>query len=192
MPSTSVVEICNRALQKLGAKRITSLTQDTPNARACNVAYEVLKKAELRSHPWNFAIKRAELAADATDPSWGRSKAFTLPEDFLRLLDDYPEDLSNSKDWQIEGKKIITDDSAPLYIRYIYDVTDPNEFDALFCEALSSRIAMEICEELTQSNSKIATMEGMYIKTIREARRINAIENVAAKPPEDEWVTVRD
>lgn len=192
MPSTSVVEICNRALQKLGAKRITSLTQDTPNARSCNVAYEVLKKAELRSHPWNFAIKRAELAADATDPDWGRSKSFTLPEDFLRLLDDYPEDLSNSKDWQIEGRKIITDDSAPLYIRYIYDVTDPNEFDALFSEALSSRLAMELCEEITQSNSKIATMESMYTKTIREARRINAIENVAAKPPEDEWVTVRD
>jgi hypothetical protein len=66
MPSTSVVEICNRALQKLGAARITSLTQDTPNARSCNVAYNVLRKAELRSHPWSFAIKRAELAADAS------------------------------------------------------------------------------------------------------------------------------
>lgn len=189
--ATSVVEICNRALQKLGAARITSLTENTPNARSCNVAYEVLKKAELRAHPWNFAIARAELAADATEPDWGRANSFTLPSDFLRLIDDYPELNLNSKDWQIEGKKILTNDSAPLYIRYIYDVTDPNEFDALFVEALASRMAMELCEEITQSNSKIQTASQMYKDTIREARRNNAIENVAAKPPEDEWVTVR-
>jgi hypothetical protein len=191
MPSTSVVEICNRALQKLGAARITSLTQDTPNARSCNVAYNVLRKAELRSHPWSFAIKRAELAADATAPSWGRANSFTLPSDFLRLMDDYPEDNMNNKDWQIEGKKILTDDDAPLYIRYIYDVEDPNEFDSLFSEALSSKIAMELCEEITQSNSKLQAVSEMYKAAIREARRINAIENVAAKPPEDEWITVR-
>ena len=32
----SDVTVANRALQKLGAKRIESLTQDTPNARSIN------------------------------------------------------------------------------------------------------------------------------------------------------------
>ena len=96
--ATSEVEICNRALQKIGAKRITSLTQDAPNARACNVAYFVLRDMELRNHPWNFSIKRAELAADATPPDWGRQNSFTLPSDFLCLRPDYPEDNLNCKD----------------------------------------------------------------------------------------------
>lgn len=187
----SEVEICNRALQKLGVKRITSLTEDSKNARSCNVAYSVVRDAELRSHPWNFAIARAELAADATDPDWGRAKAYTLPSDFLRLLPDYTEDNLNSKDWQIEGRKIYSDDSDPIYIRYIYRVTDPNEMDALFREALATKLAFELCEEITQSNTKKSELKDDYKEIISEARKANAFENVAQESPEDTWSTVR-
>lgn len=188
----SEVQICNRALQKLGAKRITSLTQDTPNARSCNVAYADLRDAELRAHTWNFAIKRAQLSADATAPTFGRSNAFQLPTDFLRLLPPYPEDNSNTLDWQIEGRKIYTDDSAPLNIRYVYQVTDPNEFDSTFREALATRIALELCEEITQSNTKKELLMADHKKVIAEARRTNAIENVAQMPPDDVWFTARE
>jgi hypothetical protein len=188
----SNVEICNRALQKIGAKRITSLTDDdSKNARACNVAFESCKLAELREHPWSFAVARAELAADSEEPDWGRANSFTLPADFVRLLPPYEEDNTNDLDWQIEGRKILTDDSAPLYIRYIKDVTDPNEMDALFREALACRIALEICEELTQSTQKLQNIDQLYKDCIRKAKRTNAIEAPAQQPPEDPWVTVR-
>ena len=187
----SEVDIANRALQKIGAKRIVSLTEDTVNGRAVNLAYEILRDAELRAHTWNFSIERASLAADSSTPDWGRSNSFTLPSDFLRLLPPYPEDNSNQTDWQIEGRKILTNDSAPLYIRYVKIVTDPNDMDALFREALSARIAAEICEELTQSNSKKTEMKDDYKLAIREARRVNAIENVSAETPEDTWISER-
>lgn len=187
----SEVDICNRALQKLGAKRITSLTDDSVNARACNSAYEIVRDAELRSHPWNFAIARAELAADATAPAWGRANAYQLPSDFLRLMPDYPEDNSLSKDWVIEKNKILSDDTDPIYIRYIYRVEDTSLFDALFIDALATKIALELCEELTQSNTKKEILKADYIDTIRRAKRANAIESISAQPPEDEWVTVR-
>lgn len=187
----SEVEICNRALQKIGAKRISSLSEDTVNARACNACYATLRDAELRAHVWNFAIARAELAADATDPDWGRAKSYTLPADFLRLINDYPEDNSLTKDWQIEGNKILTDDSDPIYIRYIARITDAALMDVLFREVLSARIAMEICEEITQSNTKFAAISEDYKAKIKEARRTNAIENVAAESPEDEWIYKR-
>lgn len=187
----SAVEICNRALQKLGAKRITSLTQDSSNARACNVAYESVLKSELRAHTWNFAIKRAEIAADATSPTWGKAKSFQLPSDFLFLAHDYPEDNLNSKDWQIEGRKILTDDAAPIYIRYIYLVTDPNEMDSLFIEAFATQLALQLCEEITQSNSKKDAIFTEYKDIIKTARKANAIEQISAEPPEDTWITVR-
>ncbi|HMX98855.1 MAG TPA: hypothetical protein PK473_03025 [Nitrosomonas sp.] len=184
--------ICNRALQKLGAKRITSLTQDTANARACNVAYVPVRDSELRAHPWNFSIKRATLAADSAAPSWGRARSFQIPSDFIRLLPPYPEDNLNNLDWQIEGQKIMTDDTDPLYIRYVSRITDPNEMDALFQEALSTRLALELCEEITQSNTKKAALEEEYKRIIREARKLNAFENPSSQPPDDEWITVRD
>lgn len=187
----SEVSIANRALQKLGATRIASLSDASTSARAANACYEILRDAELRRHAWNFAISRAALAADATAPDWGRANAFELPTDFLRLLPPYPEDNLNTLDWQIEGRKIYTDDSAPLYIRYVAQVTDPNTMDPLFRELLASRMAVEMCEELTQSNTKKAALRDEIKETIAEAKRTNAIENVSAETPEDTWLTAR-
>jgi hypothetical protein len=187
----STVEICNRALQKLGASRITSLTQDNKNARACNVAYEPVKLAVLRDHTWNCSIQRAEIAADATEPEWGRANSFTLPSDFVRLVDDYPEDNTLQKDWQIEGRKILTDYDDPIYIRYVYNVTDPNEMDSLLREAISAALAVELCEELTQSNTKKAALKEDYELILRRAKRTNAIENVAQDAPESSWLSSR-
>lgn len=187
----SKVEIANRALQLLGAKRIVSLTEDSRNARAINAAFEPVKLAELRKHPWCFATKRAQLAASSTTPLFTRSNSFPLPSDFVRLLPPDPEVNFNDLDWVIEGKNIITNDSAPLDVRYIYDVTDPNEMDALFREALSAKLAEELCEEITQSNTKKAVAKDAYKDVIADAKRANAIEKPADKPPEDEWVTCR-
>lgn len=187
----SVVEVCNRALQILGAKRVVALTDDSTNARACNLAYDAVRMAELRKHSWCFAIARAELAADADSPAWGRATAFTMPSDLLKLLAPYPEDNLNSLDWQIEGRKILTDDSAPLYIRYVRDEEDPNVMDALFREALSARMAYEMCEEITQSNTKQDLARERYRDAIADARKANAIEQVSAEAPEDVWITAR-
>lgn len=188
----SVVEICNRALQKVGAKRITSITEDSKNARACNVAYGPLRLAELRAHFWSCAIKRAQLAADATAPDWGKSNAFQLPSDWLRMATPYPESNTFDNDWEIEGLKIYTNQDAPLQIRYIADISDPNIMDALLREAISSRMAYELCEELTDSNQKKEGLLGAYKLNIMEARKVNAIEKIAATQPEDSWVTARE
>jgi len=187
----SVVEICNRALQKIGAKRITSITEDSVNARACNNAYNPLRLSELRSHPWSCAIARAQLAASSTEPLFGKAYMYPLPSDYLRSLPNDPGYNLNSEDWQIEAGNILTDDTSPLNLRYIYDLTDPNIMDAMFREALACRLALEICEELTQSNQKKEALKMEYKEAIREAKRVNAILNIAANPPEDEWITIR-
>ena len=187
----SKVEIANRALQIVGAKRIVSLTEDSRNARAINAAFESVKRAELRKHPWSFAIKRVQLAADATAPLFSRSNSFPLPSDFIRLLSPDPEVNFNDLDWVIEGRSIITNSSAPLDVRYIWDVTDPNLFDTLFREVMSAKLAEQLCEEITQSNTKIATAQAFYKDVVTEAKKTNAIEKVSEEPPEDTWITCR-
>jgi len=187
----SEVGICNRALQKLGAKRITSLTQDAVNARACNTCYSELRDAEMSAHEWSFAVDRVQLAADATAPAFGRTNAYQLPSDYLRLARPYVEDNFNSLDWIIEGLKIYTDDTGALEVRYVKQVTDPNVMHVLFREALAARMALEMCEELTQSNTKKASLQSEYAAFIKEARRVNAILKIPAVSPEDEWLTIR-
>lgn len=187
----SVVEICNRALQKVGAARITTITEDSVAARACNALYEPLRDAELRNHNWGFSIKRRALAADSTAPAFTKDNQYTLPAECLYVLPPDDEDNRNDLDWIIEDGKIVTNDSAPLNIRYVAQVTDPNKMDPLFREALATKMAFELCEELTQSNTKKESLREDYKEIIVRARRRNAIENKAQEPPEDTFLTCR-
>ena len=64
---TDAVGICNLALQRIGSKSISSLTEDTAAGRACNRVYTQARDSELRAHPWSFARERVQIAADSTE-----------------------------------------------------------------------------------------------------------------------------
>ena len=196
--ATSNVTIANRALQKLGAKRVESLTQDHPNARSVNACFESVRDAELRRYDWAFAIARASLAADSEDTLWGGWNRFVVPNDFLRLILD--DESTSVVDWRLEGLRdsgddsvlaIVTQDAAPLKIRYIAKVTDPTFFDPLFIEALACKLALECCEEITGSTSKKESVKDDYKTAVNEAKRIGSIERAEKDPPDDEWVEAR-
>jgi hypothetical protein len=187
----SDVEICNRALQKLGVARIVSLTEESTAARACNAAYTAVRDAELEDHTWSFAIQRSQLAASSTAPLFGKTNYFPLPTDFIRLAEPDEGDNLNSLDWQIEYEGIATDDGAPLEIRYVSKVTDPNKMTPLFREAFAARLAVELCEELTQSNTKMEAVKQWYKEQIGKAKKSNAIQRPAQQPPTDTWLTCR-
>lgn len=187
----SEVQIANRALYKLGAAPISSFSDGNNRSEACNDNYYDVRNALLRAHPWSFAIAQVSLAADNVPPAWGRVNAFALPADFLRMLRPFPEVNLLTLDWVIQGKKIYTNDQSPLYLRYIQLVTDPNIFDPLFREALACSLAVELCETITQSNTKKAGLFQERANIINEAKRAEAIESVPEDPPEDLWLTVR-
>lgn len=189
--AASEVSICNLALQKLGAKRITALTEDSNNARQCNACYETLRDKELRAHPWLFAITRAVLTPSATPPAFDYLYAFPLPADCLRLL------LPNRSmlDWVVEtqdGQRVIlTNDGDSINIRYIKRVTDPNQYDPNFVIMLACQIAWHTCEQITQSNEKKAVAEQDYKTARAEAKKINAFEDEPQDAPASSWETAR-
>lgn len=183
---SSVVGICNLALQLLGDKNITSITEDSARARECNTCYESIRDAELVRHNWNFAIKRAQLPALADAPAFGFTVQCQLPSDCLRPI--FP----NTKvDWVIEGRKLLTNAGAPVDIRYMARVTDPNEFNSAFIICLAARMADHMCERITQSNQKKADAKAAYKDALTEARRTNAIEKLPEESEEDDWVSAR-
>lgn len=58
------IDICNRAMQHLGARRIDSIlgfTEISAQASECSFAYDKLRRAELQSSYWGFAITRTVL-----------------------------------------------------------------------------------------------------------------------------------
>lgn len=183
----SEVSICNLALQKLGATRIASLTDDSRNARSCNAAYEHIRDVELADHDWNFARARTTVAADATAPAFGYAYSYTLPADCLQIRPDNSADL----DWQIEGNNLLTNWGAPLELVYTRRVEDPNLFHRAFIEALACRLAIHMCDEITQSNQKLANLDQQYTVAIRDAKKANAFAKVSQEFPEDSWLAAR-
>ena len=196
----SQTEICSRALTKLGADRITSITENSKSARAMNALWETVRKAELRKRIWKFATMRTTLPAVSTPPAWGYNNAFQLPADFLRLvqvndtfavpaLTDYRDQDDSS--YQIENGLILTIFNAPLKIRYVQDVTDTGRFDALFVEVFASKLAYEACEEITQSLSKRQQANEDYKQAMHDATLTGAVERAPQGFPDDSWVIGR-
>lgn len=185
----SITAVCNRGLQLLGAARILDITDDSRNGRACNACYNEIRRSEIRKHRWRFAIKRTVLAPlNETDPHAEFAYIFQLPSDCLKILK--PEN-DPYCDWQLEGRKIFTNSSSALNLRYLADIEDPNTFDENFSEMVSAKMAEVMCEEITQSNTKKAVAKDAYKEAKMEAKRSNAFETIPAQPEDDEWVLAR-
>lgn len=183
----SEVDICNLALTKLGEEPIISLTADSKAGRLCNLHYALARDDTLRSHPWNFAVGRESLALSTTSPAYDFSNQFALPTDFLRVIST---DLPRGAVWKVEGKFILTD-SATLKIRYVKRITDTEQFDALFVQALAARIAWELAIPLTDTRTLQEQMFNLFNAKISEARTVDAGEGTPDQIEASTWLDSR-
>ena len=173
----SVVDICNGALNQLGASTILSLTEDSKNARLCNARYTQVRDSLFRSHLWNCLIKRVELARDVDTPSWGFSYQFTLPADCLRVITI----LNYDYDYKIEGRKILANHGT-VKIQYVARIEDPNQYDELLRETISAALAADIAYAITSSNPTASNMYTLFQDKLREARFVDATEGQSTNP----------
>lgn len=196
----SEVDIANRALGKLGAATIINLEDDDPKAVVMKVAFPTVRDAELRRRRWRFSLARHSLPAESQAPAFGFARSFVLPSGCLRVIQVGDYDLGpNMADyraaptelWSIEGRKILTNFSAPLKIRTIQQITDTTQFDAAFVEAFASRLAYECCYRITQSHEREDRALRDYRMSVREAIQSNSLEVASSEPTDDTWVMGR-
>ena len=189
----SVLNICNSALNLIGASTISALTEDTKNARLCNQRYEPVRNRVFRGHNWNCLIKRVQLAANSTDPVMEYAKSYALPSDCLRVLKIHngtTDSIASDLDYKIEGKNIVTDETT-VYLVYIALDTDPNNYDVYLREAISHQLAADLAYAITNN----ATLANNYMtradERLREARFIDATENALGTIESNEFVDAR-
>ena len=184
--STSNVQIVNNALVRIGGSSIISLDENSEAARAANLIYEQTRDAVLRDHLWNFAMIRSSLAANAVAPAFGYVYSYALPTNCLRVT----QLEEKSMVFKIEGRNLLTDES-PARIIYVSRVTDPNQFDAMFTEALSARLAAELAITVAESNSLYQNMMEVYRMKITDARSIDGQESGEPEIVSDTWLDSR-
>ena len=171
----SDVDICNSALNMIGASNIISLTEDSRAARVCNQRYEFIRDAVFRAHPWNCLVTRTSLAADSDTPAFEFDHQHTLPADCLRVL--RPENPDTV--FRVEGRKIISS-TTPVKMIYVARITDPNEYDQLLIESIAARLAADVSYALVNSASLSQMLMATYDSKLSEARFVDATEGTPA------------
>lgn len=173
------LDICNRALSKLGQRHITALgkSQD-PISMQCSLLYHPARKETLSACRWSFAVKADTIIAlpevkgvDVLPPPFKRQ--FPLPTRCLRVL-DVP--LSR---WSLMGRRLVAPgDIDALVITYIDDVEDTTRFDPLFVDALVCRLAEKLALPVTGSHSLRQNLLNEYHKILLpQASHINQVQH---------------
>lgn len=126
---------------------------------------------------------------------------YFLPYGYLRVAPQNPKAGSTTflggptgnqyPDWEFNGGFIITRRAPLIMLRFAADIADVTQMDSMFCEGLSCRIGMEVCEELTQSTSKIQGIGAEYKQFMGDARAVNGIEQGPTEPYEDDFISCR-
>lgn len=192
----SQVQVVNLALTKLGQDRVTSIDDDIEAARVMRSLWDFTRDAVLASYPWKFAIVSAELPALADAPTasdW--SLQYELPETCLRLVQVGGTSAFYTRSVEVfalEGGKILTDEAAPLRVRYVSRVDAVGLWPVLFGRAVAMQLACDAAEKLTNSNAKFDSAMQAFMLAIREARRQNAIERPPQGVDDSDWLSARD
>jgi hypothetical protein len=126
---------------------------------------------------------------------------FRLPYGYMRIAPQDPKagivpwlgapvgNLPN--DYLLQGNYLTSMTNVPINLRFSADVTYVVSMDPMFCEGLACRIAMGVCEELTQSADKMKMIASEYQRFMDDARVANGIELGTTEPDQDEWISVR-
>lgn len=189
------VEIYNLALTRLGHDRLIDPSDAVEAAYVLESIWPMTRDAVLASYPWRFAIKRTSLAALASVPAgteW--TLQYTLPDECLRIVQVgeawsfYEPDLEV---FNVEGGKILTNESSPLFIRYVQRVTNTGLYPAQFARVVAMQLAMDACEKITNSSAKLQQIEQAYAMAVLQAKRQNAIERPPQRLVDSDWIAAR-
>ena len=191
---SSIVTICNNALMLVKTKKtITSLSQGTVEADACDIIYEELRDTMLEVHQWNFAVKRVKMGQLLATPGFEWAYAYQLPADFMRLITVHAGSSGGDRvPYKIENGTVVSD-ATNLSLRYISRVEDPNLMPATFRTALSKLMASRLAVGL--ANDRLLA-EGLYYQYRDEdlpvAKSADSLQDMPEQMPESEWVSVRN
>jgi len=189
----STVDIVNNALNILGASTISSLTEDTKNARISNQRYENVRNRVFRGHPWNCLIKRIQLAQNSTAPVIEYTYAYALPSDFLRVLKIHngtTDSVASDMPYKIEGTNLITDE-ATVYLVYVSKDTDSTNYDAYLYEVLAYQLAADMAYGITNNATLAKNLLADADEKLREARFVDSTENSTDSVEADEFTDAR-
>ncbi|ANK80083.1 MAG: hypothetical protein TEF_04220 [Rhizobiales bacterium NRL2] len=180
------IQLCSRALLKVGASPVTSFEDGTAEAEIAALLYGVTRDALISGHPWSFATAQQALPALTVKPLADFDRAFALPADFLRVLSVGAGGSARGRGvaYRIHERRLHAS-AESLNLTYVFR-PDETAFPPFFDQALIARLAAEFCLPLTENTARTEALSRAAEVEFARARSIDgqqqtpqAIENFA-------------
>jgi len=188
-------DVVNVALHLIGGTRIVDLGDGTKNANIANDIYTEVRDNLLRSHPWNFATKRVQLAQLVATPAFEFDFAYALPADWIRTISVHHNDAGfGTLLYRAEflgSQRVIVASADQCWMRYIYQVEDPNQMDPAFRRALELSLAKDLSIALASSNRLQNDLDVQATRAINAARSADAMGAFPEMRPRGSWARSR-
>lgn len=202
----SEVSICNLALARIGEEG-TVVNLNPPeggeHAASCAAFYQTSVAAVLSEHNWRFATRRTPLAKLSSVETYGWKAAYSLPSNFLRLIDirslvdQRHRYRVSSEDYEVEvdgsQPRLYTDCENPV-CRYVISNPAVSSFSALFVDALAWHIAMSLAGRVIKGKEgaqMVSVCSQQYRLTLDKAAKADAAEKDLPIDFEASWIKVR-
>lgn len=190
----SQVDVANLALIKLGDVQITTFDDDSAHARVVKLLYPRVIDSVLRDHRWRFSIKQAALARLAGAPTWRYQFRYQLPTDpyALRIIRVSTEDpaIGNNTPWEIQGREILTNADS-VNVEYVARITDPQQWDVQFLDAVVERLASELAMPITNTPTVRGQLLQAYVMKVDAAKASDGMEGTPEVVTDTQLIDVR-
>jgi hypothetical protein len=121
------------------------------------------------------------------EPEYDYDYAYRIPTDCLRVLSNS----TNNEETKIEGGVLYTD-SSDIKIKYIAQITDPDDFDTAFTTALVTQLASALALAVTNNRNVTADMKAEAKEKKAEAIGTDAQGGGSPDDPRcDSWINAR-
>lgn len=201
MPLTET-EIANMALAHIGwGLTISSLTESSKEARACNAFFATARDEMLREFPFPFATKLDELdLVSDEDTAYNREYyyAYRYPSDCIyarKIQSGLNPDTRDSavpyKIIQDSGGLLILTNVSDAILEYTKREDTMSKWDASSCMALSYRLSAYIYPRLFPGDTTPNIILQMMALSAEKARAACVNEEMSEKDPESEFITGR-
>ena len=167
--SFSNIELCSKALNKIGANSITSFEDDSVESEICESIYLTLKQKLLSLYSWSFATKTTQLLNSDIVQKYGYNYAYVLPIDFLRAIK-----ISSCEKYKIAGNYLFSNQEN-IELEYIADV-DEEYFSPLFVSSFIYLLAAELSISLLNDTSRYALFYRLFNSEIKEAKSVDSMQ----------------
>lgn len=188
---SSIVEVYNLAATRMGSvTRVSSPDDDRHVARTIRAVFDMQRRAAIRDGAWNFATRRAELAAEYNPARviYPWTHAFPMPAEDLRLVEVIG---CSREDYEYLDGVICANSAGPLYVRHLVDVEEPANWDEGFAHSFGLRLACVCGRTVGGSAFDLDQCWSEYRQSLAVAKRVDARENPGPGQDESDWITAR-